>query len=100
MGPLLAKLERGHAVTVLAWGTSITSDHGGCYHDSMEHMKAMMPNLPNNYGTSISLQLPADGHTSFPAAMLPTACQGHLPYFALGDGLLTASVASASLGNR
>ena len=50
MGPLLTKLENGHPVTVLAWGTSITGDKGGAYHDSMDHLKAEMPSLPNNYG--------------------------------------------------
>ncbi len=50
MGPFFTKLEQGSPIIILAWGTSITGDMGGAYHDSMAHLKAETPGLPNNYG--------------------------------------------------
>ncbi|KAG2494061.1 hypothetical protein HYH03_007705 [Edaphochlamys debaryana] len=31
--PLLAKLESGQAINVMAWGSSVVASHGGCYNE-------------------------------------------------------------------
>lgn len=36
MLPVLAKLNAGEAITVVAMGSSVTSDFGGCFHRDMQ----------------------------------------------------------------
>ena len=43
--PLLEKLERGEPITVVAVGSSVTSDHGGCFNSSAEALASRVQAL-------------------------------------------------------
>jgi hypothetical protein len=40
--PLIHKLETGQPITVIAIGTSISADLGGCYHKSLDYIRSQV----------------------------------------------------------
>ena len=49
MRPFLQKLNRGEAVTVVAFGDSITASHAGCFHRDEAHLRQHMKVLGSTY---------------------------------------------------
>jgi hypothetical protein len=45
---LLEKLRRGSAITVVALGSSITENFGGCFHSSVERLESLVIHLPHS----------------------------------------------------
>lgn len=47
--PLLEKLDRGEGITVLAFGSSVTANMGGCFHSSIEAIQRSVAHMPDVY---------------------------------------------------
>jgi len=46
--PLLEKLRRGSAITVVALGSSITENFGGCFHSNVARLEGLVTHLPHS----------------------------------------------------
>ena len=47
--PLLQRLDAGLPITVAAFGSSITSNFGGCFHADIAFLRSRVENLPSNF---------------------------------------------------
>ena len=47
--PLLEKLNHGEPITVLAFGSSITGDLGGCFHTNITNVTGVIKHVPTAY---------------------------------------------------
>lgn len=52
--PLLSKLRRGEPVSVMAWGSSVTADYGGCFNPgSVDYIRARVKRLPKTHAVGL-----------------------------------------------
>jgi hypothetical protein len=49
MLPLLRRLDAGLPITVAAFGSSIASNHAGCFHSDLGFLRSRIDNLPLNF---------------------------------------------------
>ncbi len=47
--PIFTRLRAGKPITIAAFGSSITSNSGGCFHSDLDYMRSRLDNLPLNF---------------------------------------------------
>ena len=98
--PVFAKLRAGLPVTVAAFGSSITSSYGGCYHTDVEALSARLGGAlpPNFQGNKQRKECASNGANRFGfVAHLMAALNKTWPH--AGHTLVNVGVGAATLAS-